>query len=90
MFTRKRTYQYGSDPKHTIKLTVVEAHAVNNLRILEFDEKTNHALINVDEIDMDAYNRAAEKLNRYIAAHGGSIDCTEEYLETHDILELVK
>lgn len=89
MLTRKRTYQYGSDPKNTIKLTPVEAHAVNNLRIFEFDESTGNARVNADEIDMKAYNRAADKLNAYIEAHGGSIDCTDEYLEDHEILELV-
>lgn len=90
MFNRKRTYQYGSDPKHTIKLTEIEAHAVNNLRIYEFDETTGHARVNADEVDMKAYNSAADKLNKYIAANGGTIPCTEEYLETHEILTLVK
>ena len=84
------TYQYGSDPKHTIELTEAEAHAVNNITILEYDEETGYAKINVHEIDMDAYNSAAGKLNEYIEAHGGSIPCTDEWLDEHDILTLVK
>lgn len=88
--SEKITYQYGSDPMHTVELTEIEAYAVNNLRILEFDEATGYAKINVDEIDMDAYNRAANILNEYIATHGGSIDCTDEYLDSHQILEPVK
>lgn len=87
--SQTHTYQYGSDPKHQVQLTETEAHAVNNIRILEFDAKTGYALINVDEIDMDAYNRAAGILNDYIQAHGGSIDCTDEWLQDHDILTLV-
>lgn len=84
------TYQYGSDPAHTIELSEIEAHATNNIRILNYDEATGHAEINVDEIDIDAYNSAANKLNAYIEAHGGSIPCTDEYLDNHQILELVK
>ena len=90
MFEHKNTYQYGSDPKHTIKLSAIEAHAVNNVLIYDFDEETGTARINVDEIDMNAYNRAARKLNTYIQTHGGSISCTEEYLESNDILTRIK
>ncbi len=86
----KRTYQYGSDPKHTIELTEIEAHAVNNLRIYGFDEATGTVRCNADEVDIEAYNRAAPKLNGYIQRNGGSIPCTEEYLEDHEILTLVK
>ena len=86
----KRTYQYGSDPKHTIELTEIEAHAVNNLRIYGFDEATGTVRCNADEVDIEAYNRAAPKLNEYIKRNGGSIPCTEEYLEDHEILTLVK
>jgi hypothetical protein len=93
MFNRrpkKRTYQYGSDPKHRVKLTEVEAHAINNLRIYEFDEKTGYARVNSDEVDMEAYNRAAEYLNQYIARNGGSIPCEDAWLENHEILTLIK
>ena len=86
----KRTYQYGSDPKHTIELTEIEAHAVNNLRIYGFDEATGTVRCNADEVDIEAYNRAAPKLNEYIKSNGGSIPCTKEYLEDHEILTLVK
>lgn len=90
MNSEKHSYQYGSDPKNVVELTEIEAHAVNNLVILEFDAETGHALINVDEVDMEAYNRAADYLNQYIADHGGSIECTDEWLEGHDILTLIK
>ena len=85
----EHTYQYGSDPKHTIKLTEAEAHAANNIVVLKFDPETGHALINSYEIDINAYNRAAKKLNDYIDSNGGSIPCTDEWLEDHDILTLV-
>lgn len=92
MFERKHTYQYGSDPKHTVKLTAVEAHAVNNLRIYDFDEITGFCRVNSDEVDMKAYDRAATKLNKYIAANGGKIPFTDEWIEEHGdiILTLIK
>jgi len=93
MFNKRHTYQYGSDPKHTIKLTPVEAHAVNNIRLFEVVEDAPgeiQAKINVHEIDIDAYNRAADKLNAYIVEHGGSIPCTDTWLEDHDILTRIK
>jgi hypothetical protein len=90
MFNRKNTYQYGSDPKHTVRLSTIEAYAINNLRVYNLDVETGHAQINADEIDMRAYDRAATKLNAYIANHGGSIPCTDEYLEANDILTRIK
>lgn len=90
MFNHKNTYQYGSDPKHTVKLTAIEAHAINNIRVYNLDVETGYAQINTDEIDMNAYDRASTKLNAYITNHGGSIPCTDEYLETHDILTRIK
>lgn len=90
MFNRKHTYQYGSDPKHTIKLTELEAYATNNLRIYEFDETTGHARVNSDEVDIKAYNSGAEKLNKYIKRNGGSIPCSDDWLEDHEILTLIK
>lgn len=82
-------YQYGSDPAHIVELTEVEAHAVNNFVIYSIDKETGYVLVNADEVDMEAYNRAAGKLNEYIAANGGSIPCTDEWLEENDILTLV-
>lgn len=91
MFERKHTYQYGSDPKHTVKLTAVEAHAVNNLRIYDLDEATGICRVNSDEVDMKAYDRAATKLNEYIAANG-AIPFTDEWIEEHGdaVLTLIK
>ena len=82
-------YQYGSDPKNIVRLTETEAYAVNNIRIEDFDPATGYGWVNVDEIDMDAYNIAAEILNEYIAEHGGAIDCTDEWMKDHDILTLI-
>lgn len=93
MFNRKHTYQYGSDPKHTVRLTAVEAHAVNNLVMINATEVGPgeiYAQVNAHEVDMKAYARAADKLNAYIAANGGGIPCTDEWLEDHDILTLIK
>lgn len=89
MTNEKHIYQYGSDPKHTVELTEIEAHAVNNLVIYELDTITGYAKVNADEVDMEAYNRAADYLNQYIADNGGTIPCTDEWLEDHDILTLV-
>lgn len=90
MTNDKHTYQYGSDPKHIVELTEIEAHAINNLVIYEYNESTGTARVNSDEVDMEAYNRAAEYLNKYIEANGGSIECTDEWLAEHDVLTLIK
>lgn len=83
------TYQYGSDSAHTVELTELEAFAVNNLRFLGYDEK-GFGRLNSDVVDLDAYDRAAKKLNEYIESVGGSIPCEEGYLETHDVLTLIE
>lgn len=90
MTNEKLTYQYGSNPNNVVELTEIEAHAVNNLVITDLNEETGEGFINSGEIDIEAYNRAAVYLNKFIQDHGGSIECSHEYLETHDILTLVK
>lgn len=86
----KHTYQYGSDPKHIVELTEIEAHAVNNLVIYEYNEETGTCRVNSDVVDMEAYGRGAEYLNKYIAENGESIPCTDEWLAEHDVLTLIK
>ena len=39
-----------------------------------------------DGVTLDDYNSAANILNGYIASQGGTIPCSQEYLDDHPIL----
>ena len=77
-----KKYQYGSDPKHVVMLTENQARATN--------EATFYPLTGMlhlpDGTTVDDLNSAADILNGYIASQGGSIPCTQEYLNDHPIL----
>lgn len=91
--TTKNPYQYGESPEHVVYLTENQALAVNGFVFYpsgeEFTTDGKTRLAGEVELpegtSMSDYNSAADILNEYIRIHG-SIPCTEEYLENHDIL----
>lgn len=91
-----KNYQYGSSPENIVALTENQARAVNGFvfhrdESIEIERKNGKARLVgeielPDDVTMDDYSSAADILNQFIADHGGSIECTEEYLKDHDIL----
>ena len=89
-----KKYQYGSDPKHVVLLTENEARATNEGLFYPNGEETRDGKSTLlsgtfrlpDGVTMDDYNSAADKLNAYIKANGGSIPCSQEYLNDHNVL----
>ena len=89
-----KKYQYGSDPKHVVMLTENQARATNEgLFYPDGNEERdgNSTLISgtfrlPDGVTVDDYNSAANILNGYIASQGGTIPCSQEYLNDHPIL----
>ena len=88
MFRKTEKYQYGSNPKNIVKLTPLEAKAVNTL-VIEEGPYPNTVTTNLNNAEMKAYNKAVKKLNAYIAING-PVDYDWEYSEKHDILTKVK
>ena len=76
-------YQYGSNPDNVIYLTVEEANVVNN-RSRPYPDCPQSNLRRI--ADALIYNRTVPKLNEFIADHGGSIECTNTWLNDHDLL----
>lgn len=84
-----KLYQYGSDPVNQIELLPQEADAVNELRILHFDETTGYALVNLTDEELVFYDSATTKLNKYLETH--SVPYTDEDLQNGiPVLRLVK
>ena len=84
-----KAYQYGSSPENIVVLDERWADACNNLVLSNPKRNQKGRLIvevNLSDEEMQMYDIAAQILNEYIRAKGGTIACTEEYLETHDIL----
>ena len=93
-----KKYQYGSDPKHVVMLTENQARATNEGLFYpngREERNGNSTLISgtfrlPDGVTIDDYNSAANILNGYIASQGGTIPCSQEYLDEHPILTEIK
>lgn len=68
MFSKTRLYQYGSDPKHVVRLTKLQAKLVNRIVITPVGENLFKA--NTPARKMKFYNEACRILNDYIAKNG--------------------
>lgn len=90
MFNRTKKYYYGEGTDHVIKLTEAEANAANKIRILDMVENENGTFVrtNLNDEEMQSYDSAAEKLNKYLETN--TVRATEEFLASNDMLRPVK
>lgn len=93
-----KKYQYGMDPAHIVELTENQARAMNEAVFFPTGEAEqaegytdfSGTLRLPEDVTVEDLSSATEILNQYIRDHGGSIPCTQEYLNDHDILTLVE
>ena len=93
MFSKKALYQYGSNPKNIVKLSIKAADIMNKARmsdVVETDDGYAYVKFNLTPAETKVYNATAALLNKYIDKKGGSIDCDEGYLDHNDILTRIK
>lgn len=84
-----RAYYYGEGTDHKLWLEDESADVINKMRILEFDEETGMIRVNLNDKEIEIYDRASALLNNYLE-ECGPVYASDEYLQNNDILRPVK
>ena len=84
---QNRKYYLGEGTDHVIVLTEDEAFAVNNIRFEHV--KDDIYSVNLTHAQMQDYDSAASKINRYMVKSPTPVYASDEFLKNNDQLRPV-
>ena len=82
-----RKYYYGEGTGHVVKLTKIEADAVNKIRLRHVRDDIYEVNLNSEE--QKHYDSAATKLNCYLETATSPVMASDEFLAANNVLRPV-